>query len=143
MAEMREVFLRKWRKGVGILGLCGLLLFTGCSKQDALPEASSGENPVSGLELQKLTELTEDFSNQVRTVKETEYQNLIFGEDFLVTAPEAEKVYDLELTRKPALPAEELLQKFDALVDFQWEDVYSDEEKEELYRYWPLGGAIL
>ena len=216
MAEMREVFLRKFGKGVGILGLCGLLLFTGCSKQDALPGAGGGENPgtgasvgtagedsgsstgtagedsengtgtaegsgsstgtvedsgsstgtagedsgtgmengagdgqaassgqlpVSGLELQKLTELTEDFSNQVRAVKETEYQNLIFGEDFLVTAPEAEKVYDLELTRKPALPAEELLQKFDALVDFQWEDVYSDEEKEELYRYWPLGGV--
>ncbi len=106
-----------------------------------VPESTENLPPVSGSGLQKLTELKEELPSQIALVKETEYPNIDFTDDFIVSMPDVQKVYDLTFTKEKDLSAKECFEQFDRLFDELTEGSYTDKDKKSLYKYIPVGIA--
>ena len=143
-----------------VCSLAILLTLVGCNKSSSLPDdgsmqasasesvsansestvnsestASSSETSapaVPDIPRQKISELRGELDKQVETVKNTEYRNLHFTEDFTVKVPDTDVLYDLTLTQAK-LDFETAYELFDKTFDREFGDIYTSEDKEKLY----------
>lgn len=107
-----------------------LLFSVGCENNTDIQDNNSG--------LIKLTDLNLQLEEQINNSKAKEYPNIVFDDDFIVTIPNSDKIYDLYL-RRINLSAKECYLTFDAWFNTLFPDVYSEEEKKEIYRFCPWG----
>ena len=131
-----------------------LLTLAGCNKKDSLyedggsqnvtqsvtdtPQSTTGSIESSAPEspeipLQKISELRVRLDDQVNTVKNTDYVNLHFTDDFVAKIPDTDTLYDLTFTRAEA-DFKTLYEKFDKIFDNEFGDIYTEADKEKLYR---------
>lgn len=120
-----------------------ILTLSGCSKKDTLqiggatPQSAFDtpaipvDNPED-LELQKISELRGDIDRQVENIKNADYKNLHVLDNFTVTIPETDVLYELELTQKE-YTWQEYYDAFDRAFDANFGDIYTEADKAELY----------
>ena len=146
MKKALSVFL-----SVAVLAV--LLTLAGCSRKDSLyeedkpqstaqnavdtPQSAAGNNENAAPELpeitlQKISELRAGFDDQVNAVKNTDYTNLHFTDDFAAKIPDADTLYDLTFTRIE-MDFKTLYEKFDKIFDNEFGDIYTEADKEKLY----------
>lgn len=139
-------------------GFAILLTLASCGKKDSLYEESTSHGITQGVEstpeitsgngesspdisdplyekLQKISELRGELETQVNAVKNTEYINLHFTEDFVADVPDSDVLYDLTLT-EPEPDFLTYYEKFDKIFDREFGDIYTQEDKEKLYHVW-------
>ncbi|MGN1276110.1 MAG: hypothetical protein ACI4UK_03870 [Floccifex sp.] len=64
---------------------------------------------------------------------EISYENLLFTKDFTIEQPEFKSFDTFEMTAMPDLTPQELYERFDKTVELYFPNVFSAEEKTELY----------
>lgn len=109
-----------------------LTAFVGCGSRGGAEEENS--------ELIRLTDLNLQLEAQKESATAKEYPNICFDEDFVLTVPDVDKMYDLKLTKTVLSPAESFA-RFDSLFDQLFSDVYGEEDKKGLYHFQPKGEA--
>lgn len=117
-----------------------LLTLSGCDNEYNNNQPSGGDNAQNenSFEFIKLTDLNLQLEEQINNARSKEYPNIVFEDDFVITIPNSDKVYDLYL-RRIKLTAKECYQTFDAWFNSLFPDVYSEEEKKVIYRFAPRG----
>lgn len=63
------------------------------------------------------------------------YDNITFSDDFFIDAPEINSIKTFEMSKKAPWDAQKLYDYFEKCVDKYFPGVFSDKEKEEIYRY--------
>ncbi len=127
-----------------ISAIAALAALAGCSRKTTLSGEESqafsqgvSENSAPAeisedIQLQKISELRGDLDRQIENVKNADYDNLHALDNFTVTIPETDVLYELELTR-PEFAFNDFYDKFDRVFDRDFGDIYTPEDKERLY----------
>lgn len=100
-------------------------------------ESSSDNNALPSPVLpdiprQKISEIRNGLENQVETVRNANYTNLQLTDDFVAKVPDSDVLYDLTFTA-PKADFQTYYEKFDKTFDREFGDVYTDEDKKQLY----------
>ncbi len=102
----------------------------------ATSDTDPAEPPAPYEKIQKISELRGDLDNQINTVKSTEYKNVHTTDDFTVKIPDTDVLYNLTLTTPAEYDFNTLYEKFDRVFDKEFSDIYSEEDKDELYYFY-------
>ena len=144
------------KKALSMISAAVLLsALAGCGKKDSLYEegapqstapiaesiSGNGESsqnvseasPLPYEKLQKISELRDGLEDQITAVRNNEYKNLRFTDDFAARVPDSDVLYDLTFTAAE-VDFQTCFEKFDKTFDREFGDVYTEEDKEKLYR---------
>ncbi|MDE6733102.1 MAG: hypothetical protein K2J77_09540 [Oscillospiraceae bacterium] len=128
--------------------LCAAALLTtlaGCNRKTSLTgepsetfsqNASENSSPpaeiIEDIELQKISDLRGDLDRQIEAIRNADYKNLHALDNFTVTLPETDVLFELELTH-PEFTWHDYYDKFDRIFDRDFGNIYSPEDKERVY----------
>lgn len=105
-------------------------------QSSATSDTDPAEPPAPYEKIQKISEMRGDLDNQINTVKSTEYKNVHTTDDFTVKIPDTDVLYNLTLTTPAKYDFNTLYEKFDKVFDKEFSDIYSEEDKDELYYFY-------
>ncbi len=109
---------------------------TTSEQTSATSDTDPAEPPTPYEKIQKISEMRGDLDNQINTVKSTEYKNVHTTDDFTVKIPDADVLYNLTLTPPAKYDFNTLYEKFDKVFNKEFSDIYSEEDKDELYYFY-------
>ncbi|MDE6733103.1 MAG: hypothetical protein K2J77_09545 [Oscillospiraceae bacterium] len=116
----------------------------GCNKRSSLTgeesqafsqgvqENSTPAEIIEDIQLQKISDLRGDLDRQIEAIRNADYDNLHALDNFTVTLPETDVLYELELTH-PEFGFHDFYDKFDRIFDRDFGDYYSQEDKAKIY----------
>ncbi|MBR5512380.1 MAG: hypothetical protein IKV85_00150 [Ruminococcus sp.] len=123
--------------------IVGAVAFMG-RKQDFSDEGSAEDNtsatenngiPQSGeVEFYRTPVLSVDEQNSAKAILDKSYENLTFAENFVVEFPEIDSFQTFTMTVKPNISGKTGYELFDEAVEKYFPDVYSEEDKKQLYK---------
>lgn len=93
----------------------------------------SGCDDTGDKDLQKISDLRNELNEQIEEVKNAGYKVVTLSDDFVAKLPDSDVVYDLTLTAE-TYDFQQFYDKFDKIFDKEFGDVYSQEDKDALYR---------
>lgn len=137
--------MKKFASVISIISAIAIpLTLAGCSRKSTLTgeesqafsqgvqENSAPAEISEDIQLQKISDLRGDLDRQIEAIKNADYKNLHALDNFTVTIPETDVLYELELTR-PEFTWHDYYDKFERIFDRDFGDIYTEEDKARLY----------
>ena len=93
----------------------------------------SGCDDTGDKNLQKISDLRHELNEQIKEVKNAGYKVVTLSDDFVAKIPDSDILYDLTLTAE-TFDFQQFYDKFDKIFDKEFGDIYTQEDKDALYR---------
>lgn len=115
------------------------LLLCSCSNNNGKSSNYNTKKEEQYQNLQTVSEIYSQLDNQKQTILNTNYDNLSFDKDFYISMPDISEVsvFETYIYDDEIWTPEESIKYFDKVFDAFFSDIYTDEDKKELYRIFP------